>query len=184
MAPLRGEPKLRTALPQCFRGSALIWHSMELSDFEKQLLRNADLDSWYGALIHRFKERTPAALQHLQRERYSMTDARQQKNPRLYTQDIFRYAKAAEMSSLYNQLSIAWNNLDWEFRRDIPEPTSTTTMRAILDQLDSKSNIWFEMARRTGNSSQKQSTSGNTSKHERRQTRDGFSQPLSGNSAP
>lgn len=183
MAPLRDEPKLRTALVQCLRGSALIWHSMELSDLEKQLLKNADLDSWYGALIHRFKERTPAALQHLQRERYSMADARQQKNPRLYAQDIFRYAKAAEMPSLYNQLSIAWNNLNWEFRRDIPEPTSTTTMRAFLDQLDSKSGIWFEMARRLGNSGQKTQANSSSSKYERRQTRDGFPQPASGNSA-
>lgn len=45
MAPIRGEDKLRTVLPQCFRGASLIWHSAELSELEKGLLRTASLAS-------------------------------------------------------------------------------------------------------------------------------------------
>ena len=37
MAPLRGEDKLRTVFPQCFRGINLIWHLSELSELEKNL---------------------------------------------------------------------------------------------------------------------------------------------------
>ena len=148
MAKLRGPDKVRTVLPECLRGTALVWHSAELSEMEKDLLRDASLDNWFGAMIRRFKERTPLALQHLQTERYTMTDARTGKNPRVYAQEIFRHAKAAEMSSVYNQLSIAWNNLDVEFRRDIPEPTAGTSIRVFLDSLDSKADIWFELAKR------------------------------------
>lgn len=51
------------------------------------------------------------------------------------------------MTSVYNQLTIAWNNLSIEFRRDVAEPTSTTTIAEFLDGLDSRANIWYEMAR-------------------------------------
>ncbi len=147
MMNLRGEDKLRAVLPQCFRGSALIWHSTELSDMEKDLLRQASLSSWYQAMINRFKQRTPMALASLQQSRYTMTDAQSGKDPRLFAQDIFRSAKAANMESIHNQLTIAWNNLDWRFRANIPEPTATTSVRKFLEQLDSMSDIWHEMAR-------------------------------------
>ena len=44
MAPLKGPEKLRTVLPQCLRGAALIWHSTELTDLEKSMIREASLD--------------------------------------------------------------------------------------------------------------------------------------------
>lgn len=65
MTILREKEKLRIVLSQCFRDFALIWHFMKLSNFEKQLLCNVDLKSWYKILIHRFKKRTSIALQHL-----------------------------------------------------------------------------------------------------------------------
>lgn len=76
-----------------------------------------------------------------------MNDARQGRPPRAYAQNILRHAKAAHMTSVYNQLSLAWNNLALEFRRDVPEPTSATTLSQFLNQIDSKKNIWYEMAR-------------------------------------
>lgn len=40
MAPLRGEDKLRIVIPQCLRGSAIVWHTTELSDMKKTYLRD------------------------------------------------------------------------------------------------------------------------------------------------
>lgn len=85
-----------------------------------------------------------------------MSDARNEKSPRTYVQNILRYAKAAEFSSIYNQLTVAWNNLALEFRRDIPEPTSATTLGQFLDQVDAKANIWFEMTRQQNRGQQHQ----------------------------
>ena len=96
---------------------------------------------WYEFLIVRFKKRTFAALSRLQRERYIMTNVRQQKNSRLFAQNIFRYAKATEMCSTYNQISIAWNTLNWELRRDILESNAYIIIKFFLDQLNSKFNI-------------------------------------------
>ena len=150
MAPLRGEDKLRTVLLQCFRGTALIQHSSELSELEKNLLRRASLSDWYDALIHRFKERTPVALASLQRAKYTMADTREKKDPRLFVQDIIRHAKAANFMSVQNQLTMAWNNLDLEFRLHIAEPTSTTTIRKFLEDLDGQSDMWHKLARIKG----------------------------------
>lgn len=38
-----------------------------------------------------------------------------------FVQDIIRFSKAANLTSVQNQLTMAWNNLDWEFRLHIPE---------------------------------------------------------------
>lgn len=146
MEAIRGEDKLRAVIPQCFRGSALIWHSAELSEMEKSLLRRADLLGWYEALTARFKLRTPQALKRLQQAKYTFTDAKERKDPRHFVQDIVRHARAAQIESVYHQLSMAWQNLDWQFRLHIPEPTSHTTLQKFLDQLNGQADMWFDMA--------------------------------------
>lgn len=115
MEQIKGEEKLRTVVPQCFRGSAFIWHSIELSETEKALLRQADLVAWYETLIARFKQRTPLVLKSLQQSRYTMANAKEKKDPRQFVQDIVRHARAAQIDSVYNQLSMAWQDLDWQF---------------------------------------------------------------------
>lgn len=148
MAPLRGEDKLRIVIPQCLRGSAIVWHTTELSEMEKGFLRTATVAQWESALLHRFKERAPVALAKLQSIRYSMADAKAGKDPRSFAQDIFRHAKAAHLDSVQNQLTMAWNALDCEFRFQIPEPTATSTIRQFLHDLDSHAGIWHEIARK------------------------------------
>ncbi len=77
-----------------------------------------------------------------------MADAYKGKSPRVFAQELFRHAKAAEMTSVYNQLVVAWNNLDLEFRMHVPEPQPNTTMAQFLELLDSKTSLWGEMARK------------------------------------
>lgn len=135
MLPIRGVDKLRTVIPQCLRGSALIWYSTELTERDKRLYRTAPIEEWHDLLITRFKERTPLALIKMQAARYTMTDAKARKDPRAYVQDFTRFPRAANLTSVHNQLSMAWNNLDWEFRLHIPEPTSDTSLQQFLENL-------------------------------------------------
>jgi hypothetical protein len=107
MIIIRGDDKLRTILSQCFRGASLIWHSTELSDMKKNLLRQTNLASWYQVLINRFKKRAFLALSALQNSKYTLTDARSEKDSRLFAQQIFRSAKTVNMNSVHNQLTIA-----------------------------------------------------------------------------
>jgi len=172
-----GEQKIKDLIPGCLRGAYLTWYSTELSELEKDLLRSASLDQWINALVRRFKERGAAALQAHQAETYSMTDARSGRTPRAYVQDIMRHAQAAEFSAVYNQLLMAWNNLNLDFRMQIPEPTTTTSLNSFLDSLDSKATTWQERAARRYPSSNGSINSGRNrqpmSKQDRGRT-DGF----------
>ena len=76
-----------------------------------------------------------------------MSDAWNGKHPRSYAQDVFQHTKAAELTSIYNQLSMAWSNLAVKFRQHVPEPTPTTSIQQFLEVLDSKADIWYEIAR-------------------------------------
>ena len=154
MARQRSADKLRTVLPECFRGECQIWYSVELDEMAKDLLRSVPLEKWYDALIKRFKTRTPRALELLQKEKYTFNDARNSKHPRGYAQNILRHARAAEVGSLQNQLTMAWNNLAVEFRIHIPEPNASTTVRHFMEQLDAQADMWMELARRPANSFQ------------------------------
>ena len=131
----------------CLRGEALVWQTSELSETELTILRTASLEQWCTILTNRFKERSAVALRKLQAERYTFADARSGRRPRAYVQNILRYAKAADMTT-FNQLTTAWNNLAFEFRRDIPEPTASTSVSSFMNQLDSKAGIWEEVAQR------------------------------------
>ena len=53
----RSPNKLRTILPECFRGNAQIWYSVELGEMEKDLLRSVLIEKWYNVLIKKFKTR-------------------------------------------------------------------------------------------------------------------------------
>ena len=61
---------------------------------------------------------------------------------------MLHLAKAANFDSIYNQLTLLWNQFAVGLRRDLSEPRSTTTLRQFLEQVDSKTPIWLELAQR------------------------------------
>ena len=63
----------------------------------------------------------------------------------MFAQNFFRAVKAANLISTHNQLTIAWNNLIWQFRQHISELTEQIIMKKFLEQLDSQISIWHEM---------------------------------------
>lgn len=85
------------------------------------MLQRVDLVSGYEILIARFKQRTPLTLKSLEETRHTMTNAKKTKDPRQFVQNVVRYARAAQIDSVYNQLSMAWQNLDWQIRLHIAE---------------------------------------------------------------
>ena len=175
LVSLRDENKLRTVLSQCLRDYAQEWHSLILSELKKNLLRIASLVIWYQTLIKSFKKRAAQTLQSLQKKRYIMSDARQQRNSRMYAQNIFRHVRVVELESIFNQLILTWSNLDYEFRRDISESKSNTIIRIFLDQLKEKFDIWFDMTSQSASSS-RSSNNNRSNKQDRRDRQNEFSQ--------
>lgn len=147
LAAQRGESDIKSVMTACFRGSVLIWYSMELTDLERTLLRDANLDLWYTTLIDRFKTRTAVALSQLVGQTYSLADM-QHTSPRAFIQHMLHLAKSANFNSTYNQLTLLWNQFAVNLRRDLPEPQQSTTIGQFLDQVDSKTSIWLELAQR------------------------------------
>lgn len=88
----------------------------------------------------------PTALANLQKAKYTMVDIRDRKDPRTFIQDIIWHTKAANLTSVQNQLTIAWNNLDLEFYLHIAESTLATIIRKFLKELDRQLNMQHELA--------------------------------------
>ena len=51
------EDEVRFKIIQAFRGGALIWYFTELSDLEKNLLRDAFMKRWYQVINKRFRKK-------------------------------------------------------------------------------------------------------------------------------
>lgn len=86
-------------------------------------------------------------LQALQIEKYITINAQEEKSLHIYAQLQFCYVKVAQMTLMYNQLMIAQNNLDWQFRIHIPKSKKDITIPNFPDRLDSKAFIWKKMAK-------------------------------------
>ena len=116
-------------------------------EFEKESLRDRPLENaWIPMLIRRFRPRTADALQSLNALNYSIRDVCAGRSPRAFAQQVFRHARAANIDSVFNQLTMAWSHLDVWLRCDVPEPTEDTTITQFLDQIESKAGIWTDMA--------------------------------------
>ena len=107
MTSLRDENKLKIIISQCLRRTALIWHFIELFDIEKDIYKEMSVDNWCTVLVKRFKEKTSTTLINIQSTKYILEDAREQKNSRVFAQNIFRHVKVVEMTSIYSQFCIA-----------------------------------------------------------------------------
>lgn len=148
LAYAHGDTNTVTAvIPECFRGGALMWYTAELSDLEKSGLRASDLGVWYSTLIDRWRMQTSVALATLTSSSFGLHDIRHQ-SPRAWIQQMLHCAKAANFDSTHNQLTMIWNRLNVNIRRDIPEPLPHTSLAQFFKHIDSKTSIWREMADR------------------------------------
>ena len=138
------EEQVLKVILSCLKGTAITWHTAELSEFERVVLETANLDQWIKLLIRRFKENTGEAVKLMYSEKFTMSDALNNADPRDFAQSIFRHARAAELGDA--QLIVTWNNLAPSFRNAIPQPTTNTSVHTFLEQLDAKRHIWHELA--------------------------------------
>lgn len=144
---IKGADIVRLNIQAALRGSALEWFTSELTEFEKKSLRILDPEQgWFESLINRFKPRPSEAMRNLEASSYSFRDVRAGRSARAFAQAIFRHARAAHMSSVFQQLIMAWNKIEPGLRRDIPEPNESTTISQFLLQLESKAGIWQDLA--------------------------------------
>jgi hypothetical protein len=140
VAAVKGEEIVRTNLSLCLRGAALAWYTNELGDEAKVGMRH-ELNSWYTALTKRFRENPAVASRKLMGVKYTDRDVRNGKSPGLYVGEALRHADGADIPE-YNALLIAWQGLDVELQRDIPQPTQTTKKEDFIRQMEDRRYTW------------------------------------------
>ena len=77
-----------------------------------------------------------------------MPDARNRREPQSYVQAVVRYAEAANIHDVENQLTFARQGITSELRAFADPPDDTTTVEAFIRTLELKKNTWFEDAHR------------------------------------
>ena len=142
---IREKDKLRVVISQCLRSIVFIWHSTELFEIEKKIYRDMSLQNWCNVFIKRFKERVSVALNYLQSIKYTLKDAKKHRDFRTFVQNLFKHVKVANFISIYNQLILIWNNLNWQFRQHVFQLIEQITIQIFLKQLDNNCDIWFEL---------------------------------------
>ena len=137
--------RIREFIVECLRDDALIWHSLKLDEIEKNMFRDASMNQWCRDLIRRFKKRDSQTFKNLQIEKYIMQNARNDKTSKAYVQNIMRHFRIVKFNSIYNQLIMTWNNLNFNFKMQIFESITIIILISFFDSFDVKINIWQKM---------------------------------------
>ena len=106
------------------------------------------LTEFSSKLAKRFKMTMTKALEQLNKEHYSLSDAHANREPQGYLQNMMRYAQAAGVTDLLAQLTWAWQGLDIELRTVTAMPRSGTTLQEFSEELESRREMWNAMEER------------------------------------
>lgn len=137
VAGVKGDELVRTNLWTCLKGPALDWWLTELTENDKRLTKLGNkLEEWERMLIERFKAPTNIAIDSLLKEKYTLRDASNHREPREYAQKILRAAKDAKFADVRNQLDVIYNGVDSELRRDLRRPKDSINLQDFLTDLD------------------------------------------------
>lgn len=131
-------------LCSCLQGEALEWFTSELSQHEREKLRNSSLDEgWLGSLTNRFKTRPSHALKILKNSKYNWSDVRSQRSIVMWAHNMLRVAKESdEFPTEWQQLHAVWNQIELPIRGKVNEPTSETKIASFMEELDEWYHTW------------------------------------------
>jgi hypothetical protein len=138
LAETRSEKEVIKAFPTCLRGTALFWHSTELTTKERSTLAYAPVSWLCDILISRFKERPSTALRSLVSSRFTFANIRSGRTIRSYIQEIMSRARLAKFNKEYNIILLIWNSLDLAMRGHINKPPRDITLARFLAEVNAK----------------------------------------------
>lgn len=99
---------------------------------------------WEKALLRRFRKTQSSALKALDNERYTVKDARNNKQTSEFVTRIIRHAKDADIMTTSAQLTYAWNKLDPDLRGFIKRPKPTTTVTDFMEEMEDMMEVWHD----------------------------------------
>ena len=143
-----GQHLVQDVIPSCLRGSALTWWTTEVDHPTKTALEDSELQPWIDLLIKTFRTNPAQALSALTRSRYTLRDLHMGMTPRTWIHGQLSLARSADLGSIYNQLTMIWNQMDPYFQEQLAQPSPTTTLSAFLKDVDAKTTAWQNRAAR------------------------------------
>ena len=143
-----GENLVKDVIPSCLRGSALTWWTTEVDDSRKEVLEasTTQLQQWTDILIKYFRINPAKALSALARSRYTLRDLHQGMSPRIWIHSQLSLARSADLGSIYNQLTMIWNQMAPYFQEQLAQPSPTTKLSDFLADVDAKTTAWQNRA--------------------------------------
>ena len=113
---------------------------------ERDYLRICPFEALTFQLIKCFKKQAAVALQAITTSRFTLADIQARKTLQAFTQEMVHNAKAAEMTSTYNQLLSMWNRLNILIQTQIPMPEASMTFQQFFRVVDQREPILYNMA--------------------------------------
>ncbi|SLM39500.1 hypothetical protein LPUS_10049 [Lasallia pustulata] len=139
---------IRKNLDACLLGKAKRWHTSETDAVYKSGLRN-DPDSctlWCKALESRFRKAPGISLSRLESLRYTIRDARNRLDPEDFVSQIIMNGKNSGLATTEaQQILLAYEHFNAEFRRDLPVCNEVSTMSDFMKHVTVQKSIWFDL---------------------------------------
>ena len=88
------------------------------------------------------------------KERYIMKNVRRRRKFKKYASIILRATKSTELEFHVNQIAIIYNELDFEFQRDLIRPESVSSLNTFLREMNDFKHIWWALTAKNKSSSQ------------------------------
>lgn len=120
-------------LSLCLREIALQWYIAKLSIDQKIFVKyGTKIEKWEKQLLKQFKLAPNIVMAVLNNKKYTINDAKKQKEPKDYISKIIKVARDVELSTSLNILSIVYNDFDAKFQQDLAVPLSTISINIYL----------------------------------------------------
>ncbi|KAI0860172.1 hypothetical protein F4860DRAFT_480350 [Xylaria cubensis] len=145
LATTRGEQAVKDVWGLCLQGTALHWHTIELSDLERTALSQGDVALIRKTLEDRFKKTKSDALKSLSKHVFTLYDLFAGKSMRAFVQQVLADAKACDLP-MEAQLLWAFESFDSEIQGQLIKPDSKTTLSAFLDKMDEQESVLINRA--------------------------------------
>ncbi|KAJ5461478.1 uncharacterized protein N7458_003030 [Penicillium daleae] len=140
----RSESTLVENLQDCLRGSALTWYLEELTDKEREDLRDGDVEYWLDALIERFCLDYEEYVRRLGEQALGLEALRHDCDLEEWVESMFTNARPICDGDL-EALHLIWEQIDPALREDVPEPDERTEYQDLMENLARAEVKWRKM---------------------------------------
>jgi hypothetical protein len=131
-------------LQDCLQGSAATWYREELTEEDREELRDGFLEDWLDALIFRFSRPFEEYLEKLKENPLDLTVVQKGWDMEDWMEEQFNRANPVS-DEHWEALHLIWESIDPALRQDVPEPDEDSEYQDFLGDLEDACVEWRRM---------------------------------------